>query len=249
MNPNRGFVSEDAMTDSTLRVRRSDERGVAEHGWLSSRHSFSFANYYDPEHMGFGALRVINDDRVRPGQGFGTHPHQDMEILSFVVEGELEHRDSLGNGSVIRPGDVQRMSAGTGILHSEFNPSQTDPVRFLQVWIEPESRGLAPGYEQRAFPLGEQPDRLVLVGSRDGRDGSLTVHQDVSVYRAHLSRGGSVEHRMVPGRHLWLQVVSGELEAAGQRLAEGDGLGISDADTVEITGLSESTDVILFDLA
>jgi redox-sensitive bicupin YhaK (pirin superfamily) len=237
------------MSTSNLRIRRHDERGVAEHGWLSSRHSFSFAGYYDPEHMGFRALRVINDDRVQPGQGFGTHPHRDMEILSFVVEGELEHKDSLGNGSVIRPGEVQRMSAGTGILHSEFNPSREKTVRFLQVWIEPEREGIDPGYEQRWFPLDEHRGRLVLIASPDGRDGSLVVHQDVAVYRGLIGGGGRVDHAMDPGRHAWVQVVSGEVEVAGHRLVEGDGLAVSEVDRFDIVGVTNDADVILFDLA
>jgi quercetin 2,3-dioxygenase len=232
-----------------MRTRPAAERGVAEHGWLSSRHTFSFADYYDPEHMGFRSLRVINDDRVQPGQGFGTHPHRDMEIVSVVVEGALEHRDSLGTGSVIRPGEVQRMSAGAGILHSEFNPSEEHAVRFLQIWIEPERRGLAPSYEQRAFPVAERADSWVLVASRDGREGSLTVHQDVALYRANVSAGAPLEHRFEPGRHAWLQVISGAVEVDGERLAEGDGARVSDPHRLLLTGVAPASDLLLFDLA
>lgn len=237
------------MGTAGLQIRAAAERGVADLGWLWSRHSFSFGDYYDPRHMGFRSLRVINDDRVQPGQGFGTHPHRDMEIISVVVEGALEHRDSLGTGSVIRPGEVQRMSAGTGIRHSEFNPSPERAVRFLQIWIEPERRGLEPSYEQRAFPTGERPDAWVLVTSRDGRDGSLTVHQDVAMYRAAVSVGGTLSHRLEPGRHAWIQVISGNLEIGGQRLEEGDGAAVSEAGEVTLTGGDGPSDVLLFDLA
>jgi len=237
------------MASTDLRVRPSEERGVAELGWLSSRHSFSFGDYYDPRHMGFRSLRVINDDRVQPGQGFGTHPHRDMEIVSVVVEGSLEHRDSLGTGSVIRPGEVQRMSAGTGILHSEFNPSRDEEVRFLQIWIEPERRGLAPSYEQRAFSTADRPDSWVLVASRDGREGSLTVHQDVSLYRAAVSPSGLLEHRLGPGRHAWIQVISGAVEIDGHRLREGDGAAVSDPGGLTVTGGEGASDLLLFDLA
>jgi redox-sensitive bicupin YhaK (pirin superfamily) len=237
------------MTNPTILVRRHNERGVAEHGWLSSRHSFSFADYYDPQHMGFRSLRVINDDRVQPGQGFGTHPHRDMEILSFVVSGELEHRDSLGTGSVIRPGEVQRMTAGTGIMHSEFNPSKEHEVHFLQVWIEPETKGLEPGYEQLDSAPTKQLNRFVLVASHDGRDGALTIHQDVSVYRGSFERDGHVVQPLDPDRHAWLQVVCGEVKTAGYELVEGDGLALSAADRLEITAMSDDVDLILFDLA
>jgi len=234
------------MAQSTMTLRPAAERGAAEHGWLSSRHTFSFAGYYDPEHMGFRSLRVINDDRVQPGQGFGTHPHRDMEIISVVVSGALEHKDSLGTGSVIRPGDVQRMSAGTGVLHSEFNPSVDEEVRFLQIWIEPERTGLEPSYEQRAFDL--EADRWILVASRDGRDGSLTVHQDVELWRAHIGPGAVLEYRPKEARHLWLQVISGAVEVAGQRLGEGDGAAFSNSDRLMVTGVENASDVLLFDL-
>jgi redox-sensitive bicupin YhaK (pirin superfamily) len=237
------------MTDTQISIRLAHERGNAEFGWLSSRHSFSFGSYYDPEHMGFRRLRVINDDRVMPGQGFGTHPHRDMEIISIVVEGALEHRDSLGNGSVIRPGDVQRMSAGTGVTHSEFNPSSADEVRFLQIWIEPETRGLEPSYEQQRFDVELDRNRWVLVGSRSGRDGSVTIHQDVELYRAVLDRGGEIVQSVPPDRHLWVQVISGEVELDGRTLGEGDGASLSGADRVSVTGLDETSDLLLFDLS
>lgn len=234
------------MTTTAIRTRPAAERGVSDLGWLSSRHSFSFGSYVDPEQMGFRALRVINDDRVAPGRGFGTHPHADMEIVSVVVEGALEHRDSLGNGSTILPGEVQRMTAGTGILHSERNPSPDRPVRFLQIWIVPERRGLAPSYEQRAFP--SPAGELVLVASGDGRDGSLTVHQDVDVHRARLASGDRVAHEPAPGRYLWVQVISGSVQVAGRRLQEGDGLALENAGRVDLAGVGEC-DLLLFDLA
>lgn len=232
-----------------MRVRPAAERGVAEFGWLSSRHSFSFGHYYDPEHMGFRALRVINDDRAQPGQGFGTHPHHDMEIISIVVEGALEHRDSLGTGSVIRPGEVQRMTAGTGVRHSEFNPSPDQEVRFLQIWIEPERVGLAPGYEQRAFPSADLEDSWVLVASRDGRDGSLTVHQDVSLYRARVTSGKELVYRLLDRRHAWLQVIEGAVRVNGRLLEEGDGAAFTEPGDLTMTGAAEGSDLLLFDLA
>jgi hypothetical protein len=185
-------------------VRRASERGLADHGWLKSFHTFSFADYHDPAHMGFRSLRVINEDRVQPGQGFGTHGHQDMEILSYVLEGQLEHKDSMGTGSVIRPGDVQRMSAGTGVRHSEYNPSSSEPVHFLQIWFLPDRRGLKPSYEQKTFPAAERTGKLRLVASPDGRDGSLTIHQDASLYASLLGRGESVTHTLAAGRAVWL---------------------------------------------
>ncbi len=237
------------MNTPEMRIRPAAERGTAELGWLSSRHSFSFGQYYDPEHMGYRSLRVINDDRVRPGRGFGTHPHRDMEIISVVVEGALEHRDSLGTGSVIRPGEVQRMTAGTGVQHSEFNPSPSDEVRFLQIWIEPERKGLQPSYEQRVFPWESLRDDWVLVASRDGRDGSLRVHQDVAIYRATLSGGAKLEKNFEPGRHAWLQVIEGSVEVDGRRLDEGDGMAVDDPGTLSVTGAGDWSDVLLFDLA
>jgi redox-sensitive bicupin YhaK (pirin superfamily) len=237
------------MNTPEMRIRPAAARGRAELGWLSSRHSFSFGQYYDPEHMGYRSLRVINDDRVRPGRGFSTHPHRDMEILSVVVEGALEHRDSLGTGSVIRPGEVQRMTAGTGVEHSEFNPSPSDEVRFLQIWIEPERKGLEPGYEQRAFPWERLRDGWALVASRDGRDGSLTVHQDVAIYRATLTEGTRIEKAFEPGRHAWLQIVEGAVDLGGTRLEEGVGVAISKPRSLVVTGSGEWSDLLLFDLA
>ncbi len=237
------------MNTTTMRIRPAAERGVADFGWLSSHHSFSFGHYYDPEHMGFRSLRVINDDRVQPGQGFGTHPHRDMEIISVVVEGALEHKDSLGTGSVIQPGEVQRMTAGTGVQHSEFNPSSSDEVRFLQIWLEPRQTGLPPSYEQRAFDFEEMRNRWRLVASPDGKDGSLTVHQDVAIYRATLTAGARLEQTLTSGRFAWLQVIEGALDVEGRCLQEGDGLSIDDPGTLVVTGAGEWSDVLLFDLA
>lgn len=237
------------MTISTMRIRPAADRGVAEFGWLSSRHTFSFGHYYDPEHLGFGALRVINDDRVQPGRGFGTHPHRDMEIVSIVVEGALEHKDSLGNGSVIRPGEVQRMTAGTGVQHSEFNPSPAEEVRFLQIWIEPERMGLEPGYEQLAFPFEEMRNTWRLVASHDGREGSLRVHQDVSLYRAQFTEGAKVVRPIDAGRRAWLQIIEGAVEVNGRELAEGDGVALEDPGEVAVAGVGDWSDVLLFDLA
>lgn len=231
----------------TLTVRKSEERGRANFGWLDSKHSFSFGHYHDPKHMGFGLLRVINDDRVAPGGGFPAHPHSDMEIISYVLEGALEHKDSIGTGSVIRPGDVQRMSAGSGIRHSEFNASKNDPVHFLQIWIIPEKRGLAPGYEQKAFSDAEKRGRLRLIGSRDGRDGSVTIHQDVDLYAALLGEGDAVEHTVAAGRGGWVQVARGIVSVNGEELREGDGVAISTSGHLRIAG-HEAAEVLLFDM-
>lgn len=230
-----------------MNVRRSHQRGHANHGWLDSHHTFSFANYYDPEHMGFRDLRVINDDRVRGGQGFGTHPHRDMEIISYVVEGELEHRDSMGNGSVIRPGDVQRMRAGTGVTHSEYNHSPTDTLRFLQIWVLPEKRGLEPGYEQKYFG-DERRGRLRLVASPDGAEGSVQIAQDVKMYASVLADGEQVVHTLTVGRHAWLQVVRGNVTVNSVELGEGDGVSFDEATAISVTSTGES-EFILFDLA
>ena len=231
-----------------IAVRRGEERGRAEFGWLDSRHSFSFGHYYDPAHMGFRSLRVINEDRVEPGGGFAKHGHADMEIISYVLAGALEHRDSLGTGAVIRPGEVQRMTAGTGITHSEFNASKSEPVHFLQIWILPDRQGLAPGYEQRAFPVAERQGRLRLVAAPDGRAGSVTVHQDVSLYTALLAPDQQVEHRFVSGRFGWLQVAQGAVDAGGFRLAAGDGAAIGEHAVISIRG-REAAEILLFDLA
>jgi len=231
-----------------LRIRRAEERGRTALGWLDSRHTFSFGEYYDPAQMGFGPLRVINEDRVRGGAGFGTHGHRDMEILSYVLEGALEHKDSLGTGSVIRPGDVQRMSAGTGIQHSEFNPDRTQPVHFLQIWIEPAAEGIPPSYEQKRFPEPERRGRLCLILSPDGSDGSLRIHRDAAVYAALLASGEPVEHALRPGRRAWLQVASGAVELDGQVLQSGDGAGITDEPELRISARSPRAEVLLLDL-
>ena len=228
--------------------RPSGERGHANHGWLDTSHTFSFAGYRDPRHTGFRDLLVINEDRVAPGRGFGAHSHDNMEIISYVLEGALEHRDSLGTGSIIRPGDVQRMTAGTGVTHSEYNASRDERVHFLQIWILPERAGLAPGYQQRAFPREERRDRLQLAASRDGRDGSLIVHQDVELYLAELAPGQRMTHRLRPGRHAWLQVARGSVEMDGEALAAGDGAAVSDQAQLELEG-STSAELLLFDLA
>jgi len=231
-----------------LQIRRSGERGLADHGWLVSRHTFSFADYYDPEHMGYGVLRVINEDRVRPGQGFGTHGHRDMEIISYVLEGALQHRDSIGTGSVIRPGDVQIMSAGTGIRHSEFNPSKTEGVHFLQIWIEPDRDGIAPRYDQKTFPASDKRGRLALVGSSDGRDGSIVIHQDVDLLAGILDSGWATTYSLRNGRRAWLQIARGSVEANGQRLEAGDGAAFEDEAALDMKALSDGTEILLFDL-
>lgn len=229
-------------------LRPSDARGDADFGWLKSKHTFSFGSYFDPNHIGFGALRVINEDRVAPSGGFPTHPHQNMEIISYVVSGGLEHKDSLGTGSVIRPGDLQRMSAGTGVRHSEYNHSATDPVHFLQIWIVPEADGLAPSYEQKAFPETGRQDTLRLIGSRDGRDGSVVIHQDVDLYASLLSADKSVAFDIKPGRKVWLQIIKGKISVDGQALGAGDGLGLLDAGTINLAA-QENAEFLLFDLA
>jgi redox-sensitive bicupin YhaK (pirin superfamily) len=230
-------------------VRRpSSERGLADHGWLQSRHSFSFADYYDPTHMGFRNLRVINEDRVAPGQGFGTHSHRDMEIISYVLDGELGHKDSMGTGSVIRPGDVQRMSAGTGVRHSEMNPSPDRPVHFFQIWLLPEKPGIEPGYEQKRFDATEKQGRLRLVAARDGRDGAITVHADADLYAGLLAPGDSVRLGLQPGRHAWIQVARGTITVNGHRLDAGDGAAVSDETALELTASSDA-EVLVFDLA
>ncbi len=231
-----------------ITVRRGAERGLAELGWLTSRHTFSFGSYHDPRHMGFRALRVINDDWIAPGAGFDPHGHRDMEIVTYVLEGALEHNDSLGTGSVIRPGEVQRMSAGTGITHSEYNHSPTEPVHLLQIWIVPETAGLPPGYEQRDFPAAERRGRLRLVASRDGRDGSLTIHQDAALYAAVLEAGEAVSHGAKPGRHVWLHVARGAVDLNGHALEEGDGAAASDETRLDIAA-REDAEILLFDLA
>ena len=232
-----------------ITLRPARERGHADFGWLDTRHTFSFGDYHDPRHLGFRALRVINDDRVAPARGFGTHPHRDMEIVSYVVDGALAHEDSTGQGSIIRPGEVQRMSAGTGVRHSEKNPSATEVVRFLQIWILPETKGIAPSYEQKSFPEAERRDRLRLVASRDGREGSLTVHQDAAIYAATLSGGATVSHGLAPGRHAWVQVVKGSIELGEHVLGEGDGAALSDEPHVEVRARDGAAEILVFDLS
>jgi quercetin 2,3-dioxygenase len=228
-------------------VRRSHERGHANHGWLNSYHTFSFADYQDPNHMGFRSLRVMNEDRVAPGQGFGKHPHRDMEIVSYVLEGALEHRDSMGNGSVLHAGDFQRITAGTGVEHSEFNPSATEPVHFYQIWLFPEKRGLDPGYEERPFSPSQKRDRLRLVASRDGRDGSLTIHQDADIFLSTLDAGASVSHRLRPGRYAWVQVMRGSVRVGEKTLGESDAAAVSEQSELNLVAV-EPAEVMLFDL-
>jgi redox-sensitive bicupin YhaK (pirin superfamily) len=233
---------------ATTRIRKAADRGRTDWGWLDSRHTFSFGEYHDPGHMGFRALRVINDDRVKPGAGFGTHGHADMEILSYVLEGALEHKDSMGTGSVIRPGEIQMMRAGTGVRHSEYNPSKTEGVHFLQIWIIPDARGLAPAYGQRAVDREAARRGFALLASKDGRDGSLRVHQDVDLWLALLDDGDRRERALAPGRHAWVHVARGSAAVNGQALAEGDGAEISGADAVTLAA-SGPAEVLLFDLA
>ncbi|BCK87026.1 quercetin 2,3-dioxygenase [Sideroxyarcus emersonii] len=230
-----------------LTVRKSSDRGFADHGWLQSFHSFSFADYYDPAHMGFGPLRVINEDRVAPGQGFATHGHRDMEIISYVLDGTLEHEDSMGNGSVLRYGNVQRMSAGTGVRHSEFNHSQSAPVHFLQIWIEPNMKGIAPGYEEKTFELESKQGRLRLIASPDGRDGSVLIHQDAVLYASILDAGDRIEHPLASGRRAYLHVASGHLAVNGIGLSAGDALMASNEQLVSL-GQAAKAEVLLFDL-
>ena len=226
----------------------SATRGSADHGWLKAKHTFSFADYYDPERVHFGALRVINEDRVAPSMGFGTHPHRDMEIVTYPISGSIEHKDSMGNGTVIPAGDVQRMTAGTGVLHSEFNHSPDQELHLLQIWILPERNGLQPGYEQRSVPREEKLNRLRLIGSRDGRDGSLTIHQDVDLYASVLETGKQVTLDEVADRRIFVQVVGGDIDVNGAQLSAGDGLQITDAEAVTISAGSES-EFLLFNLA
>jgi redox-sensitive bicupin YhaK (pirin superfamily) len=231
-----------------VEIRRSQERGHVNHGWLNTYHTFSFDEYYDSRFVHFRSLRVLNDDRVAPGTGFPMHSHRDMEIVTYVLEGALQHRDNMGNGSVIRPGDVQRMSAGTGVSHSEFNPSLDEPVHLLQIWIFPEKKGLAPEYEQKTFPASEKRARLRLVASPDGRDGSVTIHQDAAIYAAQLAAGEHIAYDLSPERHAWVQVARGRVQMNGESLEEGDGAAISSESRVELTGAGDA-EVLLFDLA
>lgn len=231
-----------------MMLRKSQERGHANHGWLDSYHTFSFANYYDPRFMGFRDLRVINQDRIQGGKGFGTHSHRDMEIVTYMVEGALEHRDSLGNGAVIKPGEVQRMTAGTGVAHSEYNPSQTELSHLLQIWILPRENGLTPGYEQTFFPTEERQGRLRLIASPDGQEGSVLIHQDVSLYASLLNPGESVIHKLEPDRHAWVQVVRGQVTLNDQLLEAGDGAALSEIPALTLVGKA-AAEILLFDLA
>jgi quercetin 2,3-dioxygenase len=231
-----------------IRVRRAGERGHFDHGWLDTYHTFSFADYHDPAHMGFRSLRVINDDRVAPGQGFGMHGHRDMEIVTYVLEGSLQHEDSMGNGSIIRGGHLQRMTAGTGVMHSEFNPSQKELVHLYQIWLLPNQRGLQPSYEELALNSDEKRGQFRLVASPDGRDGSMTIHQDARLYLSSLLPGQKVSHKIEPGRAAWVQVLRGQVSSFEKDLDGGDGLAISDEHTVAVQA-AVSSEVLLFDLA
>jgi redox-sensitive bicupin YhaK (pirin superfamily) len=230
-----------------MQVRPAHERGYADHGWLKANHTFSFAAYHDPRHMGFRSLRVINDDTIDAGQGFGTHGHKDMEIITYVLEGALEHKDSMGSGSVLRPGDVQRMSAGRGVTHSEFNHSPAEPLRLLQIWILPESAGIEPGYEEKMFTADDKRGQLRLIASPDGNAGSMRVHQDVRVYASILDEGDALTYDLEPGRHVWLQVAQGRLKVNGQELGQGDGLAVSEESRLEMIGIDQA-EFLVFDL-
>lgn len=230
-----------------ITLRRAGDRGHLDFGWLDTSHTFSFGSYHDPRHMGFRVLRVINEDRVIPGQGFPTHPHRDMEIITYVLEGALEHRDSMGNGSVIRPGEVQRMSAGTGVTHSEYNASRSEGVHFLQIWILPEARGLEPGYEQKAFTAEEKRGKLRLVASRDGAEGSVKLNQDVKLYAALLEQGEELSFAIEPGRHAWVHVARGEAQLNGRPMAAGDGASASGEGRLVLRG-ERGAEILLFDL-
>jgi len=237
-----------AMEGTMINLRKSHERGHANHGWLDSFHTFSFADYYDPTEMGFGSLRVINEDRVAPKGGFPTHPHRDMEIVTYILEGELAHQDSMGNGSVIRVGDVQRMSAGTGIRHSEFNASESVPVHLLQIWIQPDEAGLTPSYEQKHFPLAEKQGRFRLIASRDGREGSVTIHQDAAIYAAALDADQAVRYTLDAPRRAYLHLARGRINLNGYPLEAGDGAKVNGPETLTLTAL-EAAEILLFDLA
>jgi redox-sensitive bicupin YhaK (pirin superfamily) len=232
-----------------ITIRPTDERGHANHGWLDTWHSFSFADYQDPRHMGFRTLRVINDDRIAGGGGFGAHPHRDMEIITYMVDGKLEHQDSMGHGAVLKRGDVQHMTAGRGVVHSEFNHSQDDPLRLLQIWIFPEKRSLVPDYQDRHFDEQAKVNRLRIVASPDGREDSLIINQDVDLYDAELGKGVEVRQQLRPGRHGWVQVINGEVSLNGKPLKAGDGAAISGETELTLIGNSEKADLLFFDLA
>lgn len=231
-----------------ITIRPSNQRGGGDYGWLNTRHSFSFDQYYEQRFMGFRSLRVINEDFVEPGHGFPMHPHREMEIITYLLEGALEHNDSMGNGSIIRPGDGQRMSAGRGVRHSEANPSKTEAAHLLQIWILPSERGLEPSYEQKAFPAEEKRGKLRLIAGPDGKDGSVTIHQDARLYVALLSPGQQVQHDLPPGRYAWLQVAKGAVELNGKPLSQGDGAAVSEEQKLTIKG-TEDAEILLFDLA
>jgi redox-sensitive bicupin YhaK (pirin superfamily) len=231
-----------------LQLRRAKDRGHFDHGWLNTYHTFSFGEYQDPKFMGFRSLRVMNEDRVSPGEGFGTHPHRDMEIVSYVLEGALEHRDSIGNGEVLSPGEFQRITAGTGITHSEFNSSAKELLHFYQIWLFPEKKGLPPSYEQKGFPVEERLNRLRLVAAPGGTDGALTIHQDARIFLSQLESGQSLEHAIAAGRHAWLQVLRGKVTANGEPLTTSDGAALSDERSLRITAESPA-EIMLFDLA
>jgi len=230
-----------------IRKRPSEERGHANHGWLDTYHTFSFAGYYDPDHMGFRSLRVMNDDTVQPGAGFGTHSHNNMEIVSYVVDGALEHKDSMGIGSVLHPGDVQRMSAGTGVTHSEFNHSHSDPLRFLQIWVLPAKSGIEPSYEEKRFEEKDKRGRFRLIVSPDGQDDSLHIHQQVKIYASVLEPGNEIQHEVAGDRHAWIQVIHGRVELNGEELGRGDGAAVSHERRLNLLGL-DAAEVLLFDL-
>jgi quercetin 2,3-dioxygenase len=232
-----------------IQIRSADERGHANHGWLDTHYTFSFSDYYDPRFMGFRSLRVINEDRVNPGYGFPTHPHRDMEIITYVLEGSLEHKDSMGTGSVIRPGEVQKMSAGTGVRHSEFNHSKSDPVHLLQIWILPEKEGIKPMYEQKPIPAEEKKGKLRLVASPKPDSGAVTLYQDAELYATELEAGESVKYPLKEGRYAWLQVARGKVSLNGKELNAGDGAAISAEPALQITGAADASEVLLFDLA
>lgn len=231
-----------------IQIRKAEDRGHADHGWLDTYHTFSFSSFQDRQHMSFRSLRVMNEDVVAPGKGFGTHPHHDMEIVTYVLKGALEHKDSMGNGQVLTPGEFQRMSAGTGITHSEFNPSETEPVHLYQIWLLPEHKGIEPSYEQRRFPEQERHNKLRLVASRDAADGALLIHQDARIFLSSLDCGKKVTHQLAAGRHAWLQVLRGTVSLNDQELTTSDGAAISDESHIQITASSDA-EVMLFDLA
>jgi quercetin 2,3-dioxygenase len=231
-----------------MKIRHGAERGHFDHGWLDTYHTFSFADYYDPEQMGFRSLRVINEDRVAPGMGFGMHGHRDMEIITVVLSGALEHRDSLGSGEILRAGEVQHMTAGTGIRHSEFNPSATEPVHLYQIWLLPDRQGLTPSYAQKAFPMEQRRNRWQLVASPDGREGSLKIHQDARLHLASLTDAQELRHELAKGRHAWLQVLTGEVLVNGAKLTAGDGAAVTDENLLSVRA-AKAADVLLFDLA